>query len=59
MMAFIFLVLWTTMFFLSIVYLIKRQRGASRIYVLILVNMVYLSGVFTLYPLLLSPVGRG
>ncbi len=59
MMAFIFLAVWTIIFFLSIVLLVKRQRGSSRIYVLILANMIYLSGVFVLYPLLLSPVGNG
>ncbi len=58
MIEFSFLFLWTVAFILLLFLVVKPSRGSRRVYLLILMNMAYLSGIFLFFPLLLSFIGK-
>jgi len=56
-MDLIFLVSWTVLFGLAAFFIWRRVISRIRLYVMILLNLVFLAGLFYFYPMVLEMSG--
>ena len=54
MMAGLFLLLWSAGFLLCAKLALKRGAGRAKTNLLLLLNLIFLSGIFALYPVVLE-----
>jgi hypothetical protein len=57
-MDLIFLASWTMLFSLAAFFIWRRVVSRIRLYVMILLNMVFLAGLFYFYPMVLGMSGQ-
>ena len=54
MIELLFLLIWTIVFLAGYVLIWKRIKNHIKIYILLLLNFVYIAGIFYLYPVVLE-----
>ena len=58
MIELLFIIGWTVLFLFVGFFLRKQVLGAKRIYMLLIVDCLYLMGIFAFYPLVLQYSGK-
>jgi len=58
MIELVFLVCWTSLFLVTAFFIWKRITEHVKVYLILILHLIFLGGLFYFYPIILSLIGK-